>query len=346
MEPVLQAIVDEARAGVSALATLAEFEAFKAKIVGPNGSFTEYRKKIATLPATEKPAFGKMVNEAKLAIDAALAEARARLEEAALAASLGAAVDVTLPTPELPRGFYHVLTQVREEICSILKKAGFVIAEGPEADTEWFCFDALNTPKEHPARDLQDTYYFAEDAQFGNVAKRENERYLLRAHTSTVQIRTMLAQQPPLRIVSPGRCFRRDTADATHGANFHQLECLYVDKGVTVRDLKAVLDYLFRSLLGPDAVTRFRPHFFPYTEPSFEVDFKSKHLSKVGKEWMEIMGCGMVDPAVFDAVGYDSKVWSGYAFGLGIERIAMTLYGVDDIRYFFANDLRFLKQFA
>ena len=181
--------------------------------------------------------------------------------------------------------------------------------------------------------------------QVGNVSRRESERYLLRAHTSTVQIRTMLAQSPPLRIISPGRCFRRDTPDATHGANFHQIEALYVDRGVTVRDLKSILEYLFRALLGADAETRFRPHFFPYTEPSFEVDCRSRHLSKVGKDWMEIMGCGMVDPAVFEAVGYDPEVWSGYAFGMGIERMAMTLYGVDDIRYLFQNDIRFLRQF-
>ena len=155
----------------------------------------------------------------------------------------------------------------------------------------------------------------------------------------------MLDQQPPLRIISPGRCFRRDTPDATHSANFHQIEGLYVDKNVTVKDLKADLDYCFKSLLGKDAHTRFRPHFFPYTEPSFEVDFHSGHLAKLGAQWTEIMGCGMVDPSVFEAVGYDPEVWSGYAFGMGIERIAMILYGVDDIRYFYQNDLRFLHQF-
>ncbi|MDX2112038.1 MAG: phenylalanine--tRNA ligase subunit alpha [Verrucomicrobiota bacterium] len=346
MEASIKSLLADAQAGAAALQSLAEFEAYKARFVGPNGSFTEIRKKMGTLPPAEKPAFGKLVNEGKNALDAIFAEVRARLETAALAASLGQPVDATLPSPDSTRGTYHLLTQVREEICGILKRAGFVIAEGPEIDTEWFCFDALNTPFDHPARDLQDTYYLQNEVVAGNVQKRANERYLLRTHTSTVQVRTMLAKQPPLRIVSPGRCFRRDTADATHGANFHQIECLYVDKGVTVRDLKAILDYLFRSLLGPDAVTRFRPHFFPYTEPSFEVDFKSKHLSKVGKEWMEIMGCGMVDPAVFESVGYDPKVWSGYAFGLGVERIAMTLYGVDDIRYLFANDQRFLGQFA
>jgi phenylalanyl-tRNA synthetase alpha chain len=212
-------------------------------------------------------------------------------------------------------------------------------------ETEYFCFDALNTPPDHPARDLQDTYYLKKQTPFGNVSRKANEQYLLRTHTSSVQIRTMLKEQPPIRIIAPGRCFRRDTADATHSANFHQIEALYVDRGVTVRDLKADLDYLFRSLLGPQAETRFRPHYFSYTEPSFEVDLKAAHLGKVGTEWMEIMGCGLVDPAVFEEVGYDPREWTGYAFGLGIERIAMTLYGIDDIRYLYQNDARLLSQF-
>ena len=173
-----------------------------------------------------------------------------------------------------------------------------------------------------------------------------DEKYLLRTHTSSVQIRTMLKGPPPIRIVSPGRVYRRDTTDATHSANFHQLECLYVDKHVTVRDLKALLDYIFSSLLGKDTKTRFRPHYFGYTEPSFEVDLSAKHLPKVNKEWVEICGCGLVDPTVFEGVGYDPQVWSGYAFGIGLERLAMMLHGIDDIRYFYQNDLRFLKQFA
>jgi phenylalanyl-tRNA synthetase alpha chain len=232
-------------------------------------------------------------------------------------------------------------------MCRILRKAGFTVADGPEVETEYYCFDALNTPPDHPARAEQDTFYFPENARFANVAKKvPGEKYLLRTHTSSVQIRTMLQGKPPIRIVSPGRVYRRDTSDATHSANFHQLECLYVDKHVTVRDLKALLDYIFASLLGKDTKTRFRPHYFGYTEPSFEVDLSAKHLPKVKKEWIEIGGCGMVDPSVFDAVGYDSTVWSGYAFGMGLERLAMLVYGIDDIRYFYQNDVRFLKQFA
>ena len=347
-ESTLDAIVQRAEAGEQELAnaTKADFEAWKASFVGPRGSFTEARKQLAQLPKEERPAFGKRLNEVKGRLDAVFGRILAQIEEGERTQALGPRPDGTLPPVGWERGAHHLVQQVREEICAILSRVGFVVAEGTEVETEFFCFDALNTPADHPARDLQDTYYLREDALFGNVSKRDQERYLLRAHTSTVQIRTMLRQSPPLRIVSPGRCFRRDTADATHGANFHQIEGLYVDRKVTVRDLKAILDYLFRSLLGSDAEIRFRPHFFPYTEPSFEVDLRSRHLSKVGKDWMEIMGCGMVDPAVFEAVGYDSEVWSGYAFGLGIERIAMSLYGVDDIRYFYQNDLRFLRQFA
>jgi phenylalanyl-tRNA synthetase alpha chain len=270
-----------------------------------------------------------------------------RIAAAEIAAQLGPAVDPTLPSPDAGPGTMHPLTQVREEMCRILRKAGFTVADGPEVETEYYCFDALNTPADHPARDAQDTFYFPANARFGNVAKKTPaEKYLLRTHTSSVQIRTMLQGEPPIRIVSPGRVYRRDTSDATHSANFHQLECLYVDKNVTVRDLKALLDYIFASLLGKETTTRFRPHYFGYTEPSFEVDLSAKHLPKVKKEWIEIGGCGMVDPTVFAGVGYDPEVWSGYAFGMGLERLAMLLYGIDDIRYFYQNDLRFLKQFA
>lgn len=346
MQSELQAILDQARAEVASIDSHAACEQFKARVLGPNGTFTAVTKTIGGLPAAERPAAGKLINTYKVQLQALFEETIARLEQEALARQIGPAVDVTLPGLDVGAGSHHLISQVRDEICRIMRKIGFVVADGPEVETEYYCFDALNTPKDHPARDLQDTYYLGSDIQWGNISAKADERYLLRTHTSSVQIRTMLETPPPIRILSPGRCFRRDTADATHSANFHQIEALYVDKGVTVRDLKADLDYLFRSLLGKDAETRFRPHYFSYTEPSFEVDFKTSHLGKVGSEWMEIMGCGMVDPAVFAEVGYDPEVWSGYAFGLGIERIAMTLYGIDDIRYLYQNDLRLLKQFA
>jgi len=346
MEQILNSILAEARTGCEAVTSRAAWEALEARLLGPSGSLTEAMKGISGLPREDRPVYGRRLNETKTTIEGILAAALTGIEQTEQLSRLGPPVDPTLPSPDSGTGSRHLLERVREEICAIFRNVGFTVAEGPEVETEYFCFDALNTPPDHPARDLQDTYYLPEDAVVENVARRDRERYLLRTHTSTVQIRTMLEREPPLRIVSPGRCFRRDTADATHSANFHQIEGLYVDRNVTVRDLKAVLDYFSRSLLGAAVKTRFRPHFFPYTEPSFEVDFHSAHLAKVGSEWTEIMGCGMVDPSVFEAVGYDPDVWTGYAFGMGVERVAMILYGVDDIRYLYQNDLRLLRQFA
>jgi phenylalanyl-tRNA synthetase alpha chain len=347
MQDTLSAILAKAQPELAALKTRAEFEAAKARYVGPNGEFTALMKQMGTVPKEQRPAMGRLVNEAKAQLQAQLDATLERIAAAEIAAQLGPALDPTLPSPDAGPGTMHPLTQVREEMCRILRKAGFTVADGPEVETEYYCFDALNTPADHPARAEQDTFYFPESAKFGNIARKvPGEKYLLRTHTSSVQIRTMLQGEPPIRIVSPGRVYRRDTSDATHSANFHQLECLYVDKGVTVRDLKALLDYIFASLLGKDTKTRFRPHYFGYTEPSFEVDLSAKHLPKVNKEWIEIGGCGMVDPSVFEAVGYDPEVWTGYAFGMGLERLAMLVYGIDDIRYFYQNDVRFLKQFA
>jgi phenylalanyl-tRNA synthetase alpha chain len=347
MQDTLNALLAKAPAELAALKTRAEFEAAKARLVGPHGAFTALMKQLGGVPKEERPVLGKLVNEAKARLQTQLDATLARLAGAEIAAQLGPEVDPTLPSPDPGPGTRHPLTLVRDEMCRILRKAGFSVVEGPEVETEYYCFDALNTPADHPARDAQDTFYFPPRAHFANlVKKRPDEKYLLRTHTSSVQIRTMLKGPPPIRVVSPGRVYRRDTTDATHSANFHQLECLYVDRNVTVRDLKALLDYIFASLLGKDTKTRFRPHYFGYTEPSFEVDLSAKHLPKVKKEWIEIGGCGIVDPSVFEAVGYDPAVWSGYAFGMGLERLAMLVYGIDDIRYFYQNDVRFLRQFS
>jgi phenylalanyl-tRNA synthetase alpha chain len=347
MQDQLSALVSRASLELAALKGRPEFEAAKARWVGPHGEFTALMKQMASVPKEQRPAVGRLVNEAKGRLQAQLDAALGRIEAAEIAANLGPDVDPTLPAPDPGPGTFHPLTQVREEMCQILRKVGFAVADGPEVETEFYCFDALNTPPDHPARDAQDTFYLPPSANFANVERRvPGERYLLRTHTSSVQIRTMLGRPPPIRIVSPGRVYRRDTTDATHSANFHQLECLCVDRNVTVRDLKALLDFVFASLLGPDTKTRFRPHYFGYTEPSFEVDLSAAHLPKVNKEWIEIGGCGLVDPAVFETVGYDPAVWSGYAFGMGIERLAMLLYGIDDIRLFYQNDLRFLRQFG
>ena len=226
------------------------------------------------------------------------------------------------------------MTQVTEDIVRAFRKLGFAVADGPEVEDEYHCFDALNTPADHPARDAQDTFYLEHPT-----------RPLLRTHTSSVQIRVLKSQPPPIRIVVPGRVFRRDNADATHNPTFQQIEGLYVDKLVTVGDLKGTVEAVFRDLLGSDVRLRFRPHYFSYTEPSFEIDFANSLVKKLGTDWLEIAGCGMVHPQVFENVGLDPEIWTGWAFGFGIERIAMIRYGVNDIRRFYENDVRFLKQF-
>ncbi|MEM8868311.1 MAG: phenylalanine--tRNA ligase subunit alpha [Verrucomicrobiota bacterium] len=346
MQEELNAIVAGVGEHAPQITSRAEFEAYKATISGPKGSLTEVMKGMGKVPKEEKPAMGKLINEAKTAVSAQLQAVIERIEAAELAAKLGPAIDPTLPTPDSDRGTVHPIAQVREEMVSLFRRIGFSVAEATEVETEHYCFDALNIPSDHPARDMQDSYYLPDDLLVSNVGKHVDEKYLLRTHTSTVQIRTMLKEEPPIRIVAPGRCFRRDTPDATHSANFHQIEGLYVDKDVSLLDLKATLDHFVKTIFGSKAKTRLRPSFFPFTEPSFEMDFFSPDLGKLSNKWLEIMGCGMVDPEVFKAVGIDPEVYTGFAFGMGIERIAMILQGVDDIRYYYQNDVRFLKQFA
>ena len=346
MEAELQSLVQQAEAGQDSISTWPELADFKAGFVGPNGSLTAASKGIAKLPNEEKPVFGKKINEVKQRLEKVFESIRDRIEATELADKLGPAVDPTLPVTDTEQGTEHPLTQVRDRIVGIFRKIGFTVVEGPELETEFFCFDALNTPASHPARDMQDTYFLPDDFKLKGEKRREDESFILRPHTSAVQIRTMTKRKPPVRILSPGRCFRRDTVDATHSANFHQVEGLYVDSDVTIRDLKALLDHFVRELFGSDAKTRFRPSFFPFTEPSFEMDVQTSKLRKLSGKWIEIMGCGMVDPNVFGHVGYDPDEVSGYAFGMGIERIAMILHGIDDIRHFYQNDLRFLQQFT
>ena len=322
-----------------------QLDQLKASILGSNGKLTALMKGIGSLPQDERPAFGQAVNKVKKSLDELFQEAVSRLEGAEDATSLGEPTDVTLPPPGDYAGGLHPLTKTKRRIVSIFRKIGFTVAEATEVETEWYCFDALNTPEDHPARDEQDSLYFPPEARFGNVSRKGEEIHVLRTHTSSVQIRTMLTEPPPIRVIAPGRCFRRDTVDATHSANFHQTEGLYVDRKVTIKDLKAVLDHLLRELFGKEVKTRLRPSFFPFTEPSFEVDLFTPNLGRLSNKWIEIMGCGMVDPNVFANVGIDPEEWTGYAFGLGIERVAMMLHGIDDIRHFYQNDLRFLAQF-
>ena len=346
MQETLQAIQDEVREKAPTITTRAEFEAYKATISGPNGALTQAMKEMGRVPKEEKPALGRLINEVMGQITAFFDEVVERIEAAELAEKLGPAIDPTLPLPDSDRGTLHPIAQVREEIVSLFRRTGFAVAEATEVETEHTCFDALNIPSDHPARDMQDSYYLPDDLAVANVSKNSDEKYLLRTHTSTVQIRTMLKEKPPIRIVAPGRCFRRDTPDATHSANFHQVEGLYVDKDVTLLDLKATLDHFVKTIFGPKARTRLRPSFFPFTEPSFEVDLKVPDLGKLSNKWIEIMGCGMVDPKVLGLVDIDPDEWTGFAFGLGIERVTMLLHGIDDIRHFYQNDQRFLSQFS
>jgi phenylalanyl-tRNA synthetase alpha chain len=336
IEPLKQAGLAELKAA----SDLAALERTKGQWIGANGRFTALMKQLGTLSKEEKPAAGKAINAAKAELEAALADRRGELE---LKASLPKEpADFTLPGRRRPLGKLHPLTQVTEDIVRSFRKIGFAVADGPEIEDDYHCFDALNTPADHPARDTQDTFYLAENPK---SEIRNPKSQLLRTHTSSVQIRVMEKQQPPIRIIVPGRVYRRDNADATHNPTFQQVEGLYVDKGVTASDLKGTVEFVFRELMGEDVKIRFRPHYFSYTEPSFEIDFTSALVRKMGKEWLEIAGCGMVHPQVFENVGYDPEVWTGWAFGFGIERIAMIRYGINDIRLFYENDFRFLRQF-
>jgi len=328
IEPLKQTALAELKAAPD----LAALEQTKGAWIGPNGKFTALMKQLGSLSKEERPAAGKVINVAKVELEAALASRREELEMAA--ALPKHPTDFTLPGRRCAPGRLHPLTQVTEDIVRAFRKIGFAVADGPEIEDEYHCFDALNTPADHPARDSQDTFYLNTPSKL-----------LLRTHTSSVQIRVMKSQPPPVRIIVPGRVYRRDNADATHNPTFQQIEGLYVDKGVTVGDLKGTVEFVFRELMGSDVKIRFRPHYFSYTEPSYEIDFSSALVKKMGKDWLEIAGCGMVHPQVFENVGYDPAVWTGWAFGFGIERIAMLRYGINDIRLFYENDVRFLKQF-
>ena len=346
IEKTLDALVSEVIKMCPQIVSRAEFDTFKSSILGPKGKLTEVMKLMGKVPVEEKPVMGKKMNEAKQLIQASIEEVNKRIEESELLSSLGPTVDPTLSSPDQAKGALHPIAQVRDQVVELFQRIGFAVAEGTELETEYYCFDALNISKDHPARDMQDSYFMPDTTQMANVSKNSDEKYLLRTHTSSVQIRILLKEKPPIRIVAPGRCFRRDTPDATHSANFHQIEGLYVDKNVTLTDLKATLDYFVKMVFGESAKTRLRPSFFPFTEPSFEMDFYSPNLGKLSNQWLEIMGCGMVDPEVFKSVGLDPNKYTGYAFGMGIERIAMILQGVDDIRYYYQNDIRFLRQFS
>lgn len=313
-----------------------KLEEVRVKLLGRKGLITGVMRELGHLPQELRPAVGKEANLLRKKIEEALAEKkRLSSEEREVGKAL---FDYTLPgrTPWLGR--LHPITQTIIEIEDIFRGMGFEVAEGPHIETDYYNFDALNTPEDHPARDLSDTFYI-------------QKGILLRTHTSPVQIRVMEKKSPPVRIIAPGLCFRRDTPDASHVPNFFQTEGLYVDREVTVADLKGVITAFARELFGPKIKVRFRPHFFPFTEPSVEYDFSCMICEGRGcpvckrTGWVEISGAGMVDPKVFKAVGYDPEIYTGYAFGMGVDRIAMLKYRISDIRLLYENDLRFLRQF-
>lgn len=333
----LQTLSDQAQTDITAATDAAALEAVRVKYFGRQGSLAQMGEGMKTVSKEERPAVGKKLNEVRQQLTAMLEERNGQFTAQRESAAL-AGIDLSLPgTLPLPAGSLHPLTQLLDRTVQIFRRMGFALADGPDVDDEWHCFDALNTPADHPARNEQDTFYLPDGR-------------LLRTHTSTVQIRTMETQPPPVRVIAPGAAYRRDEVDATHLAQFNQLEGLYVDADVSLADLKGTLEFFFRELFGPGTAVRFRPHFFPFTEPSFEIDVKSAAIK--GGAWIEVAGCGMVDPAVFDAVSsvrkdeaYDPEIVTGFAFGFGLDRLAMILTGLPDVRMLVENDVRLLAQF-
>ena len=317
-----------------AQATASSLETLRIKYLGRKGLLPEIMQNLKSIPNEEKPLFGRAVNAFKEEFTAALTQK----EAATPAKSHHQAFDLTLPGYWHQPGTIHPLNALTREIVGIFHSLGFTVASGPDVEDNYHNFEALNIPADHPARDSQDTLYLTDELA-------------LRPQTSTIQVRYMETHNPPVRIIAPGRCYRRDTPDATHSANFHQVEGLYVDKHVSLADLKSDLAYFARELMGPKTKIRFRPHFFPFTEPSLEFDFSCHICAGKGcrvcknSGWIEISGAGLVNANVLRAVGYDPNEVTGYAFGMGIERIAMILYGIADLRLFYENDLRFLRQF-
>jgi len=309
-----------------------------------NSVVASWMQTIGSAPPDQKREIGRLANELKQAIEARWEQYQASAAPAAAPGSL----DVTLPGREPLLGRRHPLTHVRNRLEDIFTRMGFAVIEGPEVEDEWHCFDALNMPAEHPARDMQDTLYLASPIAGDSPSDR---RTLLRTHTSSMQIRYMQAHKPPIRIVVPGRVYRRDDLDLTHSPAFGQIEGLAVGEGISLADLKGTLLAFARQMFSPDVRVRFRPSFFPYTEPSAEIDLSCWQCDGAGcamckkTGWIELGGCGMVHPAVFEAVGYDPERYTGFAWGIGIERIAILRYQVEDIRLFYENDLRFLEQF-
>jgi len=338
MQESLQQLKNEALSALQQAKDLKTLQDVRVQVLGKKGSLTEVMKGMRDLSADERPAIGNLVNSLKTEFEDSFVARQTELQRLNIATKLAAEkIDVTLPGRRTAAGSLHPVTLVTDEVIEIFSRLGFAVAEGPEIEEDFYNFEALNIPKDHPARDMQDTFYISDDR-------------VLRTHTSPVQIRTMLKHKPPIRIIAPGTVYRRDS-DLTHSPMFHQVEGFLVDEKVTFGDLKGILTHFLNEFFGEGHSVRFRPSFFPFTEPSAEVDIEcvicgGKGCRVCGKTgWLEILGCGMIDPAVFKSVQYDAEKYSGFAFGMGLERMAMLKYGVNDLRLFFENDLRFLKQF-
>ena len=338
MKEKLNAILESAKLEIASSVTLKDLSDVKVKFLGKNGEVTELMKGMRDIPKEDRPAFGKLVNDLRSQIDELFSVKEAELKEIELQKTFESeAIDITLPSKKRETGSLHPLTLIKNELIDAFTSMGFEIFEGPEIEEDYYNFKMLNIPEDHPARDMQDTFYI-------------NDNILLRTQTSAGQVRVMLDKKPPIKILSPGKVYRSDD-DASHSPMFHQMEGLVVDKNITLCDLKGTLDEFCKIMFGKDAKTRLRPSYFPFTEPSVEVDVscsechgKGCKLCK-GTGWIEILGAGIVNKKVLEGCGIDSEVYSGYAFGMGIERIAILKYKIPDIRLFFENDIRFLKQF-
>lgn len=339
MEEKLQEIRNQIDSDLESVSTETDLVRVKASYVGKKGSLTQLLKSMKDLPQEERRQAGILINTTKKEIEELIEKRSDEIRCKAMDEKLlEEATDFTLPGRGMPVGAKHPITQVMERIIYDFERMGFEVAEGPEVELDYYNFEALNIPKNHPARDMQDTFYITDDM-------------VLRTHTSPVQIRIMQTQQPPVKIIAPGKVYRCDS-DVSHTPMFHQIEGLLVDKGITFGNLKSVIIQFVKLTFGENTNVRFRPSFFPFTEPSAEVDIECQICSGNGCRvckntgWLEIMGCGMVDPAVFSSVNYNTDIYSGFAFGMGVERIAMLKYGINDIRLFFENDVRFLRQFV
>ncbi len=339
MQNQLKTILEEAKEQLKNAVSLTEAEELRVKLLGKKGKMTEILRSMGSLSPEDRKQMGMIANATRAEIEGLLSERMNALKEMQKNARLQAeTIDVTEPGVSRKLGTKHPISITIDQVCQVFTSMGFSVVEGPEIETVFYNFDALNAPKNHPSRDMSDTFYITDDV-------------LLRTQTSPVQVRTLMKQKPPIKVIAPGRCFRCDTPDATHSPMFHQIEGLVVGENITMADLKGTLDAFAKQLFGPEAKTKFRPHHFPFTEPSAEMDVSCFKCGGTGcnvckgSGWIEILGCGMVHPHVLQVGGVDTEKYTGFAFGMGVERVAMLKYGIDDIRLLYENDMRFIEQF-